>query len=327
MKAIQFKAAGGPEVIELVEREKPKAKDHDVLIKIKAAGVNRPDVMQREGKYNPPEGVTDIPGLEVAGEIETIGENVKNFKVGDKVCAILSGGGYAEFVSVHEAQVAVLPKGLSFAEGAGLMETFLTVWSHLFKFAKFEAGKSILIHGGASGIGTTATMLCKAVGATKIFTTVSSAADQKASEALGADVAINYKTHDFVAEVKKHSNDQGVDFILDIIGGSYVQRNYAAAAKLGTILQVGIMKGKVEELNLFPMLSKRLTHLGITLRSQSLEEKSALVKELQTQVWPLIESGKLKPQLDKSFKLSETQQAHEYLDEGEHFGKIVLLND
>lgn len=325
MKAAVFNGAGGPEVIELVEREIPRPEKQEVLIKIKAAGINRPDVLQRLGLYNPPAGVTDIPGLEVAGEIVQPGSPGLGFKEGDRVCAIISGGGYAEYVNVPAENVALLPQVLSFEEGGGLMEAFLTVWSHLFRFAGFKKGSSILIHGGASGIGTTATMMTKAFGASQILTTVSNEADQKASLNLGADVAINYKTQDFVAEVKSHTQGKGVDFILDIIGGDYVQRNYDAAAMYGTILQVGVMHGKVENLNLFPMLAKRLTHLGITLRSQTVEEKAVLVKELQENVWPLVEAGQIKPELHRTFKLSEVKEAHRAFDEGGHFGKLVLV--
>lgn len=325
MKAAVFNGAGGPEVIELVKREIPKPEKQEVLIKIKAAGINRPDVMQRLGLYNPPAGVTDIPGLEVAGEVVQPGSPELNFRKGDRVCAIIPGGGYAEYVKVPAVNVALLPQSLSFEEGGGLMEAFLTVWSHLFRFAGFKKGCSILIHGGASGIGTTATMMTKAFGASLILTTVSNKSDQKASLKLGADVAINYKTQDFVEEVKSHTERKGVDFILDIIGGDYVQRNYEAAAMYGTILQVGVMHGKVENLNLFPMLAKRLTHLGNTLRSQTVEEKAILVKELQENVWPLVESGQIKPQLHRTFKLLEVKEAHKAFDEGGHFGKLVLV--
>lgn len=324
MKAIVFEETGGPDVIAEIEREKPTSQPDEVQIKVKAAGVNRPDVMQRKGLYNPPEGVTDIPGLEVAGEVVQVGSEVKEWNEGDAVCAIVAGGGYAEYVTVHADNVTRLPDGLSFTEGAGLMETFLTVWSHLFKFAKFEEGKSILVHGGASGIGTTAIMLTKVFGASKVFTTVSNREDQRACRQLGADVAINYKTHDFVAEVDEHTAGTGVDFILDIIGGDYVQRNYEAAAMYGTILQVGVMHGKAESLNLFPMLAKRLNHMGITLRSQTVEEKAGLIDGLEKQVWPLIENGDVKPQIHQTFPLTQARQAHEAMEHGGHFGKLVL---
>ena len=325
MNAIIYKDAGGPEVVQLVERPVPSPGAQEVLIKVRAAGINRPDVLQRQGLYNPPPGVTDIPGLEVSGEIVQLGSPDLPFKEGDTVCALIAGGGYAEYVSVAAENVARLPRNISFEEAAGMMETFMTVWSHLFHFAKFQAGRSILIHGGASGIGTSATMLCKAFGASQIFTTVSKVADQTASLELGADFAINYKSEDFVAEVKKHTQGKGVDFILDIIGGDYVQRNYAAAAIYGTVLQVGVMQGNAKSLNLFPMMAKRLTHLGITLRSQSVQEKAAILKDLQEKVWPLLESGRIRPQLHKSFKLSEAREAHEYFDQGKHFGKLVLI--
>ena len=325
MKAAVFKTSGGPEVIQLVDRELPVMGEQEVLIRVKAAGINRPDVMQREGMYDPPPGVTDIPGLEVAGEIVQLGNPRLPFHINEPVCAIIPGGGYAEYVNVPATNVAKLPTGLSFEEGGGLMETFLTVWSHLFKFAGFKGGKSILIHGGASGIGTTATMLTKAFGATQIYATVSNGPDQQASQKLGATIAINYKTQDFVKEVLEHTHGKGVDYILDIIGGDYVQRNYEVAALYGTILQVGVIKGNAKDLNLFPMLAKRLTHQGITLRAQSVEDKAALLKELVQQVWPLLEEGSIKPLIHRTFPLSQVREAHRAFDKGGHFGKLVLL--
>lgn len=327
MKAIIFNGAGGTEVIELVDREIPTPGKDEVLIQVKAAGINRPDVMQRKGMYNPPPGVTEIPGLEVSGVVTQLGSTKLPFSKGAAVCAILPGGGYAEYAVAKAENVAILPKGIDFPEGGAIMETFLTVWSHLFHFAKFQPDKSILIHGGASGIGTTSIMLCKAFGASKILTTVSNTSDQKACLQLGADAAINYKTHDFVEETKKHTGGKGVNFILDIIAGDYVQRNYQAAAMYGTILQVGIMQGKAKELDLMPMLAKRLTHLGITLRSQTSAEKAHILRDLQEKVWPLLETGSVKPQLYKTFPLSEAKKAHEMLDQSKHFGKIVLLPD
>ena len=253
MQAIEITQAGGPEVLKPAKRPVPIPKPDEVLIEIAAAGVNGPDVMQRKGLYNPPAGVTDIPGLEVSGKIVAIGDEVnqQQFKIGDEVCALIAGGGYAEYAVAPVANVMPIPQGLSMVEAAIMPENFMTVWAHLFMRAKFSAGKSILIHGGTSGIGTTATMLCRALGATKIFTTVGSEAQQQASLKLGADVAINYHTEDFVAQVKQHTDDKGVDFVLDIIGGDYVPRNYQAAALNGTIVQIGVAHGKVKELICF----------------------------------------------------------------------------
>ncbi|RYZ99255.1 MAG: NAD(P)H-quinone oxidoreductase, partial [Moraxellaceae bacterium] len=223
--------------------------------------------------------------------------------------------------------VMLIPQGLSMVDAAIMPENFMTVWAHLFMRAKFSAGKSILIHGGTSGIGTTATMLCRALGATKIFTTVGSEAQQQASLTLGADVAINYHTEDFVAQVKQHTNDMGVDYVLDIIGGDYVARNYQAAALNGTIVQIGVAHGKVQDLDLFPMLAKRLTHLGATLRSQTVQEKAEIIRQLKQSVWPLFAAGKIKPQLFKSYALMQAHLAHAQLAEGGHIGKLVLLKD
>lgn len=325
MKSIIFNGAGGPEVIEPSERPIPELTDEGVLIEVVAAGINGPDVMQRKGLYAPPPGVTDIPGLEVSGIVKQVGKRVRKFKTGDEVCALVQGGGYAEYVVAHQKNVLFIPQGLTLVEGGILLETFMTVWSHLFQHAKWRPNSSILIHGGTSGIGTTATMLTRAFGATQIFTTVSSADHQKASLELGADVAINYREDDFVEQVKQHTHGKGVDFVLDIIGGDYVQRNYEVAALNGTILQVGVMKGLAEHVNFFPLLAKRLTHLGATLRSQTPEAKAEVMIALQERVWPLIAKGQLKPLLYKSFDLTEAHEAHKFLEQGQHVGKLVLI--
>lgn len=325
MKCITFNGAGGPEVITISERPIPELTDDGVLIEVVAAGINGPDVMQRQGLYAPPPGVTDIPGLEVSGIVKQVGKLVTRFKEGDEVCALVQGGGYAEYVVAHQDNVLFIPKGLTLIEGGILLETFMTVWSHLFQHAKFRPNSSILIHGGTSGIGTTATMLTRAFGATQIFTTVSSAAQQQASLNLGADVAINYNEQDFVEEVKKHTNGQGVDFVLDIIAGDYIQRNYDVAAMNGTILQIGVLKGLAQNVNIFPMLAKRLTHTGATLRSQSATAKAEVMAALQEKVWPLISKGELKPLLYKSFNFEEARQAHEFLTQGQHVGKLALI--
>ncbi|WP_332604887.1 NAD(P)H-quinone oxidoreductase [Acinetobacter sp. ESBL14] len=325
MKCITFNGAGGPEVITLSERPIPELSDEGILIEVVAAGINGPDVMQRQGLYAPPTGVTDIPGLEVSGIVKHVGQSVTKFKVGDEVCALVQGGGYAEYVVAHQDNVLFIPDGLNLVEGAILLETFMTVWSHLFQHAKFRPNSSILIHGGTSGIGTTATMLTHAFGAAQIFTTVSSLAHQQASIEIGADVAINYKQQDFVEEVKKHTDGKGVDFVLDIIAGDYIQKNYEVAAMNGTILQIGVLKGLAQNLNIFPMLAKRLTHTGATLRSQTPEAKAQVMTALQDKVWPLIAKGQLKPLLYRAFDLEDAQQAHTLLQQGEHVGKLALI--
>lgn len=326
MQVIEIQHAGGPEVLLSAVRPVPVPKSDEVLIEIAAAGINGPDVMQRKGLYDPPAGVTDIPGLEVSGRVVALGSEVTQWQVGDQVCALLAGGGYAEYAVAAESNVMPIPQGLDLLEAAIVPETFMTVWAHLFMRAGFTAGRSILIHGGTSGIGTTATMLCRALGATQIFTTVGSEAQQQASRALGADVAINYRHEDFVAQISQHTAGGGVDFVMDIIGGDYVPRNYQAAAMNGTIVQIGVAQGKVKALDLFPMLAKRLTHLGATLRSQTVAEKAEIIRQLQEKVWPLFAAGSLKPQLFKHYPLTEARQAHEQLAEGGHIGKLVLVN-
>ncbi|MFW6699094.1 NAD(P)H-quinone oxidoreductase [Acinetobacter pittii] len=325
MKCITFNGVGGPEVITVRERPMPELTDDGILIEVVAAGINGPDVMQRKGLYAPPPGVTDIPGLEVSGVVKQVGKQVTKFKAGDEVCALVPGGGYAEYVVAHQDNVLFIPEGLTLIEGGILLETFMTVWSHLFQHAKFRPNSSILIHGGTSGIGTTATMLTRAFGATQIFTTVSSKEHQEASLKIGADVAINYNEDDFVEVVKKHTDGKGVDFVLDIIAGDYIQRNYEVAAMNGTILQIGVLKGLADKVNIFPMLAKRLTHTGATLRSQSAEAKAEVMAALQEKVWPLISKGQLKPLLYKTFDLEEARQAHEFLDQGQHVGKLALI--
>ncbi|XZW19506.1 NAD(P)H-quinone oxidoreductase [Acinetobacter baumannii] len=325
MKCITFNGAGGPEVITVSKRPMPELTDDGILIEVVAAGINGPDVMQRKGLYAPPPGVTDIPGLEVSGIVKQVGKQVTKFKAGDEVCALVPGGGYAEYVVAHQDNVLFIPEGLTLIEGGILLETFMTVWSHLFQHAKFRPNSSILIHGGTSGIGTTATMLTRAFGATQIFTTVSSKEHQEASLKIGADVAINYNEDDFVEVVKKHTDGKGVDFVLDIIAGDYIQRNYEVAAMNGTILQIGVLKGLADKVNIFPMLAKRLTHTGATLRSQSAEAKAEVMAALQEKVWPLISKGQIKPLLYKTFDLEEARQAHEFLDQGQHVGKLALI--
>src|SRR5471030_414886 len=324
MTAIEIKQPGGPEVLVPTTRPVPVPEPEQVLIRIHAAGVNGPDVWQRKGLYAPPPGASDIPGLEVAGQVVAVGAHVSRFRVGDLVCALVPGGGYAEYAAAHVSNTMELPRGLTLLEAAGMPETFMTVWLNLFQLGKLIAGESVLIHGGASGIGTTATSLARAFGASKIITTVGSSAHREASLALGADLAINYLEEDFVAEAKRFTDGRGVDVILDIIAGDYVARNYDAAAMDGRILQVGVIAGPAKDLNLVPMLTKRLTHMGSTLRSRTSADKATIVNELARQVWPHIESGKIKPVIYKTFALADARGAHELIDSGKHFGKIVL---
>lgn len=324
MTVIEITQPGGPEVLKATRRATPTPGPREVLIKVHAAGVNGPDLLQRKGLYDPPPGASDIPGLEISGVVVELGNEVTRFAVGEQVIALVPGGGYAEFAVADERTTARLPQGLSMVEAAALPETFMTVWVNLFQRGQFKAGESVLIHGGASGIGTTATMLAKAFGASKIFTTVANEEQQFASQALGADMAINYNEQDFVEEVMKGTDNLGVDVIVDIIAGDYVSRNFRAAAMNGRIVQIGVIKGPATNVDLFPMLVKRLTHIGSTLRSRSHDDKAGIMAELESQVWPHIRSGAIKPLLFKTFPLADTQQAHALMESGQHIGKVVL---
>ncbi|WP_338527036.1 NAD(P)H-quinone oxidoreductase [Pseudomonas batumici] len=325
MTAIEIQQPGGPEVLVPTKRSTPQPNEREVLIQIHAAGVNGPDVLQRKGLYAPPPGASDIPGLEIAGEVVATGSNVSSFTIGDQVMALVPGGGYAEYAVADERTTLHLPQGLSMVEAAALPETFMTVWANMFQRGQFKAGDSILIHGGASGIGTTATMLAKVFGASRIFTTVKNQEQQSASRSLGADIAINYTEQDFVKEVMRETNGSGVDVVVDIIGGDYVSRNFQVAAMNGRIVQIGVVKGPATNVDLFPMLVKRLTHIGSTLRSRTHDEKRSIITELESQVWPHLHKGEIKPLIFKTFRLRDAHAAHELMDSGRHIGKIVLL--
>ncbi|MGL4827422.1 MAG: NAD(P)H-quinone oxidoreductase [Vibrionaceae bacterium] len=324
MSAVEITQHGGPDVLKLTTRATPQPNADEILIQHYAAGINGPDVMQRKGLYPPPAGASDLLGLEVAGIVVAKGERVTRFNIGDKVAALITGGGYAQYGVAHQHNAFLLPPSLSFVEAAALPETFMTVWSNMFERGQFKQGDIILIHGGASGIGTTATMLAKAFGAAKIITTVGSREQQAASIKLGADVAVLYKEEDFVKVVHAATDGRGADIILDIIGGEYVARNYAAAAMNGRIVQISIIAGAAPNLDLFPMLKKRLTHIGSTLRSRTPQEKAELIAQLQTHVWPFIAKGDVKPQIYQTFPLHEAAAAHHLLDSGRHIGKLVL---
>ncbi len=326
MTAIEISQPGGPEVLVPAERPTPSPGAREVLIKVHAAGVNGPDVLQRKGLYDPPPGASDIPGLEISGVVVALGAQVSGFALGDEVMALVPGGGYAQYAVADERTTLHLPNGLSRVEAAALPETFMTVWANLFQRGQFKAGESVLIHGGASGIGTTATMLARAFGASTIFTTVKNEEQQAASRSLGAHHPINYTEQDFVAEVMRETQGRGVDVVVDIIGGDYVDRNFQVAAMNGRIVQIGVIKGPATQVNLFPMLVKRLTHIGSTLRSRTADEKKAIIDELETQVWPHVRNGEVKPLIFKTFGLAEAGAAHELMDSGKHIGKIVLLS-
>lgn len=325
MKVIEISQPGAPEVLVLAERSLPTLAPDEILVKVAASGVNRPDIMQRRGQYAPPPGASDIPGLEIAGNVVAVGSGVQRYAPGDPICALIAGGGYAQYCKVHESNALPVPKGFSMVEAAAIPETFFTVWVNLFQRGHLQAGETVLIHGGTSGIGTVATMLAKAFGA-HVITTVGSEEKRQASLALGADVAINYRNEDFVEQTKRATDGKGANVIVDLIAGDYVAKNYQAAAMDGRIVQIGTQHGMIKELNLMPLLLKRLTHTGSTLRSRSVEDKAQIAADLEQKVWPLLEGGTLKPQIFKTFPLEQAVQAHTLMESSVHIGKIVLVH-
>ena len=323
MTAIAISGPGGPQVLKPEQRPLPQPGDGEVLVKVAAAGVNRPDVLQRLGLYPPPAGAPDIPGLEIAGTVAMLGRNARRWRVGDKVTALVPGGGYAQYCCVHETNALPLPEPLSFAQGACVPETVFTVWHNLFQRGGLKAGETALVHGGTSGIGTVAIQLAKAFGA-KIIVTAGSDAKCVAAEDLGADKAINYKSEDFVAAVRAATGGAGADVIMDMVGGDYISRNYEAAAEEGRIVQIAFLKEPVAEADFRKLMVKRLTHTGSTLRPRSVRFKADLAKAIQDNVWPLIADGRFAPVMDSEFALADAAGAHRRIDEGDHIGKIVL---
>ena len=324
MTAIEISEPGGPEVLKSASRPMPLPGAGEVLIKVAAACINRPDVMQRQGSYPPPPGASDIPGLEIAGTVVAIGLGVHHTKVGDHVCALVTGGGYATYCVAPELQCLPVPKGFSMAEAAALPETFFTVWTNLFERGGLRAGETVLIHGGSSGIGTTAIQLAKALGAHQIFVTAGSRDKCHACEKLGASRAIDYKHEDFVKIVKEATGGRGVDVILDMVGGDYIQRNIHALAVEGRIVNIAFLRGPQAEINLMPLMLKRGTLTGSTLRARTLEQKGAIAAPLRRIVWPLLDQGKIKPQIYRTFPLAQAAEAHRLMETSEHIGKIVL---
>ena len=322
MTAIGIKTPGGPDALVPEERPVPKPGAGEILVKVAAAGVNRPDVMQRQGNYPPPPGAPDIPGLEIAGEVVALGPDAKRWKIGDKVMALVIGGGYAEYALAHESH-ALPVGGLSMIEAAAVPETFFTVWHNVFERGALQKGETLLVHGGTSGIGTTAIMLAKEFGA-RVVTTAGSAEKCEACRKLGADVAINYKTEDFVAATKAATNDKGAELILDMVGGDYIGRNYEAAAVEGRIVQIAFQGGPKAEVNFMRLMLKRLHHTGSTLRSRSVADKGAIAKAITEKVLPLFAKGKAKPIIYKTFALRDAAKAHALMESSAHIGKIVL---
>ena len=326
MRHVALGGFGAPDVMSIASGPRPTPGPGEVLVKVAAAGVNRPDVAQRQGNYPPPPGASPILGLEVAGTVAALGEGVTGFAVGDRVCGLANGGGYAEFCILPEGQVLPAPDGMDDVSAAALPETFFTVWANLFMMAGLEKGKSVLIHGGTSGIGTTAIQLAKAFGASTIFTTAGSAEKCAAAERLGADVAINYREQDFSEVIKEKTG--GVDIILDMIGGAYFQRNLSALAKDGCLSIIAFLGGpKVENANLLPIMVKRLKVTGSTMRPRTDAEKREIRDELLEKVWPLIAAGKVKPVIDRVFAFEDVVEAHRRMEGGDHIGKIVLSFD
>jgi putative PIG3 family NAD(P)H quinone oxidoreductase len=323
MIAIAIRAPGGPEMLVPEKRPLPDLGASDILVRVRAAGVNRPDVMQRRGLYPPPPGAPDIPGLEIAGEVAASGPDARRFAVGDAVTALVPGGGYAEYCKVHETNALPVPRGFSLVEAAAIPETFFTVWPNLFERGRLAAGETVLIHGGSSGIGTTAIQLAKAFG-TRVIVTAGSSEKCAACLNLGADIAINYKTEDFVAKVKEATGGAGVNVVLDIVGGDYVDRNYDAAADDGRIIQVALQHGPPKNLSLHKLMVKRLTHTGSTLRPRPVTFKASVAATLYEKVWPLFEARTVVPVIDATFPLAHAADAHARMEASTHVGKIVL---
>jgi NADPH2:quinone reductase len=324
MRFIDLPSHGGPEVMRLSQAPLPKPAKGEVLVKVEAAGVNRPDVAQRQGTYPPPKDASPILGLEIAGEVVALGEGVTEFKLGDKVCALANGGGYAQYCAVPTGQALPFPKGYDAVKAAALPETFFTVWANLFQMAGLTEGESVLIHGGTSGIGTTAIQLAKAFGA-EVYATAGSAEKCEACVKLGAKRAINYREEDFAEVVKAETGGKGVDVVLDMIGAAYFEKNLSALAKDGCLSIIAFLGGAVaEKVNLTPIMVKRLTVTGSTMRPRTADEKRAIRDELVEQVWPLIENEKVAPVINRVFTLDEVVEAHRLMESSNHIGKIVM---
>ena len=324
MTAITIRAPGGPEELVPERRPLPRLADGEVLVKVKAAGVNRPDVMQRQGLYPPPAGATDIPGLEIAGEVVALGPGATRWKLGDEVMALVVGGGYAEYCPAHESHALPLPRGLTPIQAAAIPETFFTVWHNAFERGRLRAGETLLVHGGSSGIGTTAIQLAKAFG-TRVVTTAGSAEKCDACRRLGADVAVNYRAQDFVAATKAATDGKGADVVLDMVGGDYIERNYEAAAVEGRIVQIAVQGSPKATVDFRRIMLKRLTHTGSTLRARSVPDKGAIAHAVERHVLPLIAAGKVRPVIDSTFPLAQASAAHARMEASAHIGKIVLV--
>ena len=323
MRAIEIKQPGGPEVLVPTRRPVPQPAKGEVLIRVAAAGVNRPDVFQRQGSYAPPPGTTDLPGLEVAGEVVAIGPETPRWKIGDKVTALVAGGGYAEFCVAPAPQCLPIPGKLSMVEAAALPETFFTVWTNVFQRGRLQAGETLLVHGGSSGIGTTAIQLASRSGS-RVFVTAGSAEKCSKCRELGASVAIDYKTEDFVKVIERETGGKGVDVILDMVGGDYINRNLQCLAVEGRMVHISFLTGTKAEINLASLMVKRQTITGSTLRPQSVAQKGAIAKAVEEKVWPLVAAGEVRPQIHATFPLEQAADAHRLMESSVHVGKIML---
>ncbi|EJM99475.1 NAD(P)H-quinone oxidoreductase [Phyllobacterium sp. YR531] len=323
MTAIEISSPGGPRVLKTAERPVPIPKPGELLVQVRSAGVNRPDVLQRQGHYPPPAGASDIPGLEIAGDVIATGEGVTRFRVGERITALVPGGGYAQYCTVHETNALPIPAGYGYIEAAAIPETFFTVWHNVFERGALQAGENFLVHGGSSGIGTTAIQLAKAFGAT-VFTTAGSDAKCEACVRLGADHAINYRDEDFVEVIKRITDGRGIDLTLDMVGGDYIGRNYDVAAIDGRIVQIAFLNGAKATTDITKLMVKRLQHTGSTLRTRTIEFKAGIARELEVKVWPLLAERKVAPVIDIVYPLHEAWRAHERMEDGQHIGKIVL---
>jgi len=324
MIAIEIREPGEPDVLVPVERPMPVLNDGEVLIKVAAAGVNRPDVFQRRGRYAPPPGASDIPGLEVSGVIEALGRGVHEWSVGDAVCALVTGGGYAEYCAAPASQCLPVPRGMDIVTAAGIPETFFTVWTNVFQRGRLQPRELLLVHGGSSGIGTTAIQLAKARGS-RVFVTAGSAEKCTACERLGAERAINYRDADFVAVLRELTGGRGVDVILDMVGGDYFARNIDALAVEGRLVEIATLHGVKADVNIQTIMGRRLTITGSTLRPRPVAEKAAIAAELRQHVWPLLESGTVKPIVHATFPLREAAEAHRVMESSAHIGKLLLV--
>ena len=324
MRTVVASGAGGPEVLDIVERPIPEPGAGEILVRVAAAGVNRPDVLQREGAYPPPPGAPHVLGLEIAGAVVALGPGASRFREGDGVCALVPGGGYADYAVVHEANALPVPPDLAMEQAGGLPETYFTVWTNVFERGRLQPGETLLVHGGTSGIGTTAIQLATAFGS-RVIATAGSPEKCDACIRLGAVLAINHRESDFVGGVKTATGGRGADVILDMVGGDYIPRNHEAAAIDGRIVQIAFLRGSLVELDFRRLMMKRLTHTGSTLRARPVSEKAAIARALEERVWPLLAEGRCRPVMDSTFPLADVRQAHARMDGGEHIGKIVLL--